>query len=223
MKLEEDNIGIKSSTTSSSSRATNSRTINSRAGFIDLHRGKWTWGTLSVEEVSLTLDYLLSTGKSKLISNPKLSTLENHEAVFKVATIIPVQTINRFNEGGSTADIVTFQDIEVGISLRVVPRINDSGIITMDVLPRVEEIVGFSGTADQQKPITTERSVRTTVTCADNETIVIGGLLQESEITNIEKVFFLGDIPILGALFRHKRTETETTDLLIMITPTILP
>ncbi|MCH9031915.1 MAG: hypothetical protein IIB00_06610 [candidate division Zixibacteria bacterium] len=64
--------------------------------------------------------------------------------------------------------------------------------------------------------------MRTTVTCAENETIVIGGLLQESEIVNIEKVFLLGDVPILGALFRHKRIETETTDLIIMITPTIL-
>lgn len=92
----------------------------------------------------------------------------------------------------------------------------------MDIFPEVQEIIGFSGTVDQQKPITTERSVHTVVTCKAGETIVIGGLLRENEIIREEKVFFLGDIPILGALFRHKRIEKETTDLLILITPTIM-
>ncbi len=188
----------------------------------DLSRGGWNWGTLSANELNATLDFLQTTGKSKLISHPKLATLENHKAEFKVATIVPIQTINRFSEGSSTSDIVTFQDIEVGITLHVTPRINEDSIITMDVFPRVQEIVGFTGTADQQKPITTERSVQTMVTCREGQTIVIGGLLRENDITNINKVFLLGDIPILGALFRHKSTSKENTDLIILITPRIM-
>ncbi len=188
----------------------------------DLTQGGWNWGTLSLNELNATLDFLQSTGKSKLISHPKLATLENHKAEFKVATIVPVQTINRFSEGPSTADIVSFQDIEVGITLHVTPRINEDSIITMDVFPRVEEIVGFTGTADQQKPITTERSVQTMVTCREGQTVVIGGLLRENEITNINKVFLLGDIPILGELFKHKSKSKENTDLIILITPKIM-
>ncbi|HSH00059.1 MAG TPA: hypothetical protein VLB27_08415, partial [candidate division Zixibacteria bacterium] len=166
------------------------------AGRIDLPDGKWDWGTLSVDELAVTLDYLQSTGKSKLISNPRLATLENHQAEFKVATVVPVQTINRFTEGAATSDIVSFQDIEVGITLQVTPRINDAGVVTMEVRPVVEEIIGFAGSTAEQKPITTERSVRTVVTCAVGETVVIGGLLRENEITNESKVFLLGDIPI---------------------------
>ncbi len=188
----------------------------------NLSQGGWNWGTLSIDELVTTLDFLQSSGKSKLISHPKLATLENHMAEFKVATIVPVQTINRFSQGTSTSDIVTFQDIEVGITLQVTPRINEDGVITMDVFPRVEEIIGFVGTKDQQKPITTERSVRTMVTCKEGQTIVIGGLLRENEIINERKVFILGDIPILGALFKHKTTTKENTDLLILITPRIM-
>lgn len=204
------------------SGATTGLTAISRAGFVDLPNGRWDWGTLSVDELEATIDFLQSNGKSRLVSHPKLATLENHEAEFKVTTIVPVQTINRFTQGSATSDIVTFQDIEIGITLRVTPRINDSGVITMDIFPQVQEIIGFSGTLDQQKPITTERSVHTVVTCKAGETIVIGGLLRENEIIREEKVFFLGDIPILGALFRHKRIEKENTDLLILITPTIM-
>lgn len=205
--------------------STTASTVNTQAATaasIDLPHGRLEWGTLSADELNATLDFLQSSGKSTLISNPRLSTLENHKAEFKVATVVPVQTINRFSEGSSTSDIVTFQDIEVGITLEVKPRINEEGVITMDVFPSVAEIIGFSGTADQQKPITTERSVRTVVTCKQGETVVIGGLLRENEITSEDKIPLLGDIPLLGGLFRHKRTETENTDLLIMITPTAM-
>ncbi|MCH7877938.1 MAG: hypothetical protein IH914_01310 [candidate division Zixibacteria bacterium] len=213
---------ISNTTSTGSSVATSGSGNTASAGFIDLPNGRWDWGTLSVDELAATLDFLQSSGKSKLISHPKLATLENHEAEFKVTTIIPVQTVNRFTQGSATSDIVTFQDIEVGITLRVTPRINDSGVITMDVFPQVQEIISFTGTLDQQKPITTQRSVHTVVTCKAGETIVIGGLLRENEIIREEKVFLLGDIPFLGGLFRHKRTEKETTDLLILITPTVM-
>ena len=208
--------------TSSTSTTSTTATQNPNAGSIDLPDGKWDWGTLSVDELAMTLDYLQSHGKSKIISNPRLATLENHVAEFKVATVVPVQTINRFTEGSATSDIVSFQDIEVGISLSVTPRINHEGVVTMDVHPVVEEIIGFAGSTDEQKPITTERSVKTVVTCNLGETVVIGGLLRENEITRENKVFLLGDIPVLGGLFKHKRKETENTDLIIMITPKVL-
>ena len=193
-----------------------------RAGHLDFSNGQWQWGALNLDELSATLDFLSSSGNSKLVSHPKLATRENHTAEFKVATIVPVQTINRFNEAGATSDIVTFQDIEVGISLKVTPRINDSDTISLDVFPIVQEIIGFAGSGAQQKPITSERSVHTVVTCKAGETIVVGGLLKENQIKTKNKVFLLGDIPGLGALFTHTRDEKENTDLVIMITPTIM-
>ncbi len=188
----------------------------------DFSAGGWTWGKMSLEEVKMALDFLDLRGKSKLISDPRITTLNNHEAEIKVTTIVPIQTINRFSEGGAVQDIVTFQDEEVGITLRVTPHITKDGQIILDVHPTVAEIVGYSGPAGNQKPITSERAIRTKIAVKDNETAVLGGLLKETKIEEEQRVFFLGSLPIIGNLFKHKTTQTTTTDLIIMITPTII-
>lgn len=189
----------------------------------DLNSGSWTWGTLGVEQLGIMLDFLEQNDNSKLVSDPRITTLENHEAEIKLETVIPIPTISRFTEGASTADIQTFEDEEVGITLRVTPRINEDGKITMDVFPQVEEIIGYTGPADSQKPITTSRSVRTRITVTDGETAVLGGLVKEDQIERVQKVPLLGSIPILGRLFSSKSTQRSKTDLIILITPTVLP
>lgn len=188
----------------------------------DLPDGPWKWGKLSIGELSLMLEFLESRGNSKLISDPKITTSNHSLAEIKVTTIVPIQTINRFSEGAAVQDIVTFQNEEIGITLQVTPHITDDNRIVLDVFPSVAEIIGYAGTEGYQVPITSERSVRTRVTVRDQETVVLGGLIKEQQIETESRVFFLGSIPILGHLFRHKSTETKTTDLTILITPTIL-
>jgi len=157
------------------------------------------------------------------VSDPRITTLENHEAEFKFETIIPIQTVNRFTEGAATSDIVTFEDEEVGISLKVTPRINENGLVTMDVAPKVEDIIGYAGPADNQKPITASRSIQTRITVADGETVALGGLIKENNIETIQRVPLLGHIPLIGRLlFSNKRVEKTSTDLIILITPHIL-
>ena len=168
------------------------------------------------------LDFLDQAGHSKLLSDPRITTLDNHEAEIKVTTIVPIQTINRFSEGGSVQDIVTFQDEEVGITLKVTPHVIGDGEMILDVNPTVAEIIGYSGSIDNQKPITSERSVRTRIKVNDGETAVLGGLLKENKIETEQRLFFLGSLPILGNLFRHKNAEVKTTDLLILISPKIV-
>ena len=217
-KLAGADDGVSSSTSSSSSSS------NNAASAWDPNNGSWTWGKLSTDQLGFVLDFLEKDGKSRLISDPRVSTLENHEAVIQVQTVIPIQTINRFTEGAATSDIVTFQDEEVGISLRVTPRINEDGRITLDVHPQVEDIIGYAGPSDNQKPITSERSVRTTITVNVGETVALGGLLKDDEITNEQRVPILGRIPILGKLlFTNRSKEKTTSDLIILITPTIMP
>lgn len=191
-------------------------------GQIQLPNGKWEWGKLSVNELGLVLDFLETEGNSKLISDPRITTLNNHEAEIKVTTIVPIQTINRFSEGGAVQDIVTFQDEEIGITLLVTPHITDDNQIILDVNPTVAEIIGYSGPADNQKPITSERSIRTKIVVKNGETAVLGGLLKENRIENEQRLFLLGSLPIIGNLFRHKSIQTNTTDLLILITPRIV-
>ena len=191
-------------------------------GEIQLPDGKWQWGKLSVGELTVVLDFLEKKGNSKLISDPRITTLNNHEAEISITTIVPIQTINRFSEGGAVQDIVTFQDEEIGITLKVTPHITSSNEILLDVQPTVAEITGYSGPVDNQKPITSERSLTTKIQVNNGETVALGGLLKENKMETDERVFLLGSIPILGNLFRHKSVQSSTTDLMILITPTIL-
>ena len=192
-------------------------------GELNPNDGSWTWGKLNVEQLALVLDLLSKSGKTKLISDPHLTVTENYEAEIRSEIIIPVQTINRFTQGSATSDIVTFEDIKVGITLKVTPRINGDGEITMDVFPTVQNILSFVGTAENQKPIKSSRSIRTRVTVKSGETLALGGLLSENESEVERKVPFLGSIPLLGKwLFTHKSIERTKTDLLILITPTIV-
>ncbi len=191
-------------------------------GYFQLPDGAWQWGRLSVEETRVMLEFLNQDGNSKLISDPRITTLNNHEAEIKVTTIVPIQTINRFSEGGAVQDIVTFQDEEVGITLKVIPHICEDSTIILEVQPTVAEIIGYSGPAESQKPITSERAINTRIMVKNGQTAVLGGLLKENNIETESKVFILGSIPILGHFFRHKTTQKSTTDLVIMITPNIL-
>lgn len=206
------------SSTSSGATESEKKSLGRR----DVGDNSWEWGTLSVDEVSMVLDFLQQNGNSRLVSDPRITALNNHQSEIKVTTIVPIQTINRFSEAGSTQDIVTFQDEEVGITLKVVPHITKDGNILLDVNPVIAEIIGYSGPVENQKPITSERSVTALVRVKDGETAVLGGLLKENEIETTKKVAFLGSIPILGHLFRHSSREKTSTDLLILITPTIL-
>jgi type IV pilus secretin PilQ/predicted competence protein len=201
-----------------------STTTNTSAGALNIESGRWTWGTLSVDQLQTVLDLLNQDGRSKLISDPRITTVENHEAEIMIATVIPIQTINRFSEGAAIQDVVTFQDEDVGISLKVTPRINEDGKITLDVEPKVEDIIGYNGPPGNQKPIKASRSVRTRITVADGETAALGGLLKEDEIVSTQRLPVLGHIPFLGGLlFSNKAKEKTSTDLMILITPHILP
>jgi len=207
-----------------SSSETTGSTSDRNTGVYNPENGRWIWGKLSIGQLNAVLDLLEQQGNSRLVSDPRITTIENHEAEFKFTTVIPIQTINRFTEGASTSDIVTFEDKEIGISLRVTPRINEEGRITLDVNPQVEDIIGYNGPPDNQRPITASRSIRTRITVNDGETVALGGLLKENEIETVKRVPILGSIPIIGnLLFTNKIVEKTTTDLIILITPHVLP
>jgi len=185
-------------------------------------KSSFVYGSLTVSEATAVLNYLHNSGKSRLLSDPSVTTTDGKQATISVTTTIPIQTINRFSEGSVIQDIVTYEYKEVGITLNVTPRINEQGRITLLCSPSVEEITGWVGPANNQQPITTKRSVETEVVAVDGETIVIGGLYKEGKIENESKLWLLGDIPILGHLFRTKTITKTKTDLMIFITPKII-
>ena len=180
------------------------------------------WGRLSTKEFQAAIDILSQEQNTKLISNPRITTLNNQEAVIAVTTSVPIQTVNRFSFAAESQDVASYEYIDIGITLKVTPRVNEGSSITMEVSPTVEEISGFTGPVEFQVPITTKRSTVTNVRVEDGETIVIGGLLKDNRGDTTTKLWLLGDIPLLGNLFRHKAVKEEQSDLMIFITPHII-
>lgn len=179
---------------------------------------KFNWGVLTVDELKASLNYLAQDNNSRIVSNPKVTTLNNKRASIKIGTEIPIQEVSR----GISGDLISFRYKEVNLNLDVIPRINEDDLITLDVHPMLEEIVGYTGPADLQQPITSKREVQTIVTVNDGETVVLGGLIKETNSKVREKVWLLGDIPLLKYLFSSTTTKKEKSDLLIFITPKIM-
>ena len=175
-------------------------------------------GILTVDELSIALDLLEQDTDSKLVSNPKVSTLNKKKAKIRIGTTIPIAEVNRSAAG----DIITYKDKDIDVILEVTPRIQPENKISIEVHSQIEEIIGYTGVDDSRQPITSTREVNTSVTVNSTETIIIGGMVKESKQEIINKVWLLGDIPLLGYLFQSKSLEIEKSDLLIFITPKIL-
>lgn len=117
---------------------------------------------------------------------------------------------------------MNFQDLDVSINLFVTPRVADDSTITLEVISNVEEITGYVGPEDNQRPVTSRRSVTSLVTIKSNESLGLGGLMKEVEHRTVKSFPILGSIPIIGRIFQHHIVKKEKTDLLILITPRIV-
>ncbi len=186
----------------------------------DPRSGQWNLGHLTASEFKVVLDFLREHTDSKLISNPRITAMDNQEATISVGTTFPIPQINRGLAG--QGDIVTFNYKDVNIELRVTPHVSENRKILMSVNPVIEEVTGEVVVDVNRAPITSKRAVNTTVSVKDGETIVIGGMIKDNTTVTTSKVFLLGDIPLIGPFFRHQKKEKKQTDLIIFITPHIV-
>ncbi|MFQ6066199.1 MAG: secretin N-terminal domain-containing protein [bacterium] len=164
------------------------------------------------------LDLLISEGKARLLSSPNIVTLEREEATIDVGDEHPYR-VARLEEGAWVYDI---KFITVGAKLVVTPHIKEEKRIVLDIQPEVNELTA-SPPFEGAPPVVGTRKARTQIAVTDGETIVIGGLLRETQKETRAGVPFLSRLPILGSLFSHKTIKKEKTDLLVFITPYILP
>ncbi len=169
--------------------------------------------------LEVALDLLEQDGGAKVISNSKLATLNNRTAEIHIGDVIPY-TVSNLTSGGALQ--LQVEKERVGVKVEVTPRAAGDGHITVMVEPSVSTIVAFRGPNDEI-PWTKERMAKTQVRVMDGQTFMIAGLLSEDETETITKVPFLGDIPVLGNLFRHTANQVKKSDLLIKITPRIIP
>jgi type II secretory pathway component GspD/PulD (secretin) len=168
------------------------------------------------------LDMLIRDGNARVLAQPKLVTLNGKEASMLAGQRIPYLVSQTVFAGGAAAPTQTVQREEVGIKLSITPLINADGYITVRIRPEVSSVTSFRGTANDL-PVVSTRQAETTVRLKDGSSVIIGGLLSEERTTNRTKVPLLGDIPLLGALFRHENIVTSKRDLVIEVTPRLLP
>lgn len=170
---------------------------------------------------NVALDLLINQGNARVLANPKIATLNGHEADMLVGERIPYTVTSTVFAGGAAAPTRTIEKEEVGVKLRITPVINVDGYITTDITPEVSIVTGFTGD-NHDLPIVSTRQAHTTVRLKDGSTVIIGGLLNEAKTHQVAKVPLLGDLPFIGVLFQHQFTETRKTDLVIEVTPHIV-
>ena len=172
---------------------------------------------------------LTSDNRVKILSTPKIFTSNNQEATIDITTNIPYQGNSFVTTFGSSA---TVQYLQVGVQLDVTPRITKDGLVTIDVVSTDSELLGFDTVAsapDANGRVTTtlapryaERTADTSVSVRDGEIVALGGLMRDNKTINVNKIPLLGDIPILGSLFRSTSSETVKSELMIFMIPHVV-
>lgn len=181
-----------------------------------------TGSALTVPAFGIVLQALQSSSTTNILSTPNILTMDNEEAKIVVGRNIPFPVSNSFNNNGQP--VISYQREDVAITLQVTPQINESNYVTLQVFQEVQEVEEDSSGLDTTTAgfITSKRSAETTVVVRDNQTIVIGGLMGSTDTEVQTKVPLLGDLPLLGRLFRGTRTVNRKTNLLIFLTPHVI-
>ncbi|MFN3815812.1 type II secretion system secretin GspD [Brevundimonas sp.] len=157
---------------------------------------------------------------SNLLSTPSLMTLDNEEATILVGQEVPV-VVGEVLGSNNTNPFRTTQRQDIGVKLEVRPQINAGGAITLFLRQEVSSINGVL-TAGASDLVLNKREIETTVLVDDGQIAVLGGLLDQNELLSVESVPGLGDIPVIGGLFRSTRRERGQTNLMVFIRPTII-
>ncbi|MBV8972374.1 MAG: type II secretion system secretin GspD [Sphingomonadaceae bacterium] len=171
-------------------------------------------------DFSVLVQALGQSTKANLLSTPSITTLDNEPAEIVVGQNVPFRTGSYGTDGNTLTPFTTIQRQDVGLTLRVVPRIHEGDTIRLEVAQEVSSLVGsVSGAADL---ITNRRSIQTTVLADNGDTIVLGGLISDDRTQVKSQVPVLGDIPLIGNLFKSRQTEQVKRTLFVFLRPTIL-
>lgn len=170
------------------------------------------------------LKALSGDGNTNILSTPSLVTMDNEEAEISVGQEVPFLTGSFSNTGGNTGAVNPFQTIDrrdVGITLGITPQINEGETIQLSINQEVSQVVqGATGAAVDL--ITNKRTLNTTVMVDSGDILVLGGLIDDQVRESDQRVPILGDIPVLGNLFRSRSSTKEKRNLMIFIRPVIL-
>ena len=209
-------------------------------------------GSFSLALFGFTLRALQTTSDVNVLSTPHILTLENEDAEITVGKRQPYVTtstgLGSLGSLGSLSSLAglaggaassalsgltsslggglgrNFQYVDVDLTLKIKPQVNASGYVRLEIDQQLDDIEGFVGgsASDGGAPITSKRKVNNVVVVRDGQPVVIGGLMRDKETESVSKIPFLGDIPLIGLLFRRTSTQVEKSNLLMIIVPHVI-
>jgi type II secretory pathway component GspD/PulD (secretin) len=166
-----------------------------------------------------SLNYQEILGRSKTLANPRISVIDNEEASIFIGEVRRFPVTALASTAANQTFVVEVEEVPVGIALLVRPRVNnETGEITMNIKPAVSTVTSLV----QGIPQTATREASTTLRARDGETIVIGGLISDQESKSLQQVPILGQIPIIGELFRNRTNRRTRSEIVLFLTPRLL-
>jgi len=204
-------------------RASGTQTAMSQATRVfDQNKTKTFAYQLSPDNFRLAFSMLANDQRAKVISNPKIQTLDNRKATIRVAETHYKPTFT-YNKETGAYEINNLEDIYVGITLDVTPHINMNGYVTLDILPTVSALAGNQIIQGVEVPIVNERMIDARVALKDTYTVAIGGMIKDDWVTSRNSIPYLGDMPYVGeSLFGWDKKEKKKNNLIIFITASIV-
>ena len=158
----------------------------------------------------------IAKGEGRIVSKPRVAAPSGGAAKIVTGDALPILTSIALS--GVNAVQQQVQYVNVGVTLQIAPRVSSDGSVSSHVFAVVSTVTGYS----QGYPTISQREASTSVTVHDGETFVIGGLTQDSRISNLNKLPLLGDVPVLGQLFNTRNSTRAKTDLYIVVTPHVV-
>ena len=184
---------------------------------------------LSIGQVALRnsnfgviINALQTNKNSDLLSTPSMLTLDNEEAEFMVGQEVPFTTGSYTTGTDSTNPFQTTERKDVGLTLKVTPHIGKNDTLRLKIEQNISALLPRSQQTAAAGDVTSQRKIKATIVVDNEQTIVLGGLLQDDVKQTVQKVPFLGDIPLLGYLFRNSAVIKEKRNLLLFIRPSIV-
>lgn len=181
----------------------------------------FSWARTALN-AQVTLNALSAITTVKVISSPSLTVLDNHTATLQVGDQVPIVTQSATSVSVSGAPIVNSVSYrDTGVILSITPRVNESGRVVLTIEQEVSSVSNTT-TSSIDSPTISQRRVKTTVSMDDGQALALGGLIQERSSNGAHQVPVLGDIPVVGAMFRDKNDNRDRTELIVLLTPRVI-
>lgn len=173
---------------------------------------------------NITIDALSQLTDVRVLSSPSVVVQDNSEAVLTVGQEVPIQTQQQQSISTASNIINSIEYRDTGVILQVRPRINSNQAVSLEIAQEVSRVdtAATSTTANSLTPTFTQRKITSRVNVQSGQTVVLGGLIQDSETRGQSRIPILGDIPVLGALFGSTSNATTRTELIVFLTPRVI-